>query len=149
MRARPVVSALTVFAAALVLSAPGLAAQANPVHAHMGHVADGFRGTPDGMGLLPTAIAEVETAQKAVPVLLRQYLNLGGKVIGFNIDASFGHVLDGLIVVDVTRTEAKVLTYFMGAEEANSFLTHHGVDPDRAEADAPEADARSGDERSE
>ena len=73
-------------------------------------------------------IAEVETSQKSVPVLLRQYLNLGGKVIGFNIDATFGHVLDGLIVIDLTKTEPKLLTYFMGEEAAAGFLKYHGVE---------------------
>ena len=72
-------------------------------------------------------IAEVEISQKAVPVLLRQYLNLGGKVIGFNIDASFGHVLDGLIVVDLSKTDPKLLSYFMGEDEARGFLDFHGV----------------------
>ena len=74
-------------------------------------------------------IAEVEASQKSVPVLLRQYLNLGGKVIGFNIDATFGHVLDGLIVVDLTKTDPKLLGYFMGEEEANTFLKYQGLDP--------------------
>lgn len=73
-------------------------------------------------------IAEFESSQKAVPVLLRHYLNLGGKVIGFNIDASFGHVLDGLIVVDLRKSDPKVLSYFMGAESAKSFLGHHGIE---------------------
>lgn len=74
-------------------------------------------------------IAEVEASQTSVPVLLRQYLNLGGKVIGFNIDASFGHVLDGLIVVDLTKTDPKLLGYFMGEAEAATFLDYHGIDP--------------------
>lgn len=72
-------------------------------------------------------IAEIETSQKTVPVLLRHYLNLGGKVIGFNIDASFGHVLDGLIVVDLKKTDPKILSYFMGAEGAGRFFAHHGI----------------------
>ncbi len=75
-------------------------------------------------------IAEVEAAQKSVPVLLRQYLNLGGKVIGFNIDASFGHVLDGLIVVDLTKTDPKLLAYFMGEPEAKKFFDYHGIETD-------------------
>jgi len=67
-----------------------------------------------------------------VPVLLRQYLNLGGKVIGFNIDASFGHVLDGLIVIDLLKTDPKLLGYFMGDAEVRAFLEGHGVAADPA-----------------
>jgi putative hemolysin len=85
-------------------------------------------------------IAEIETSQKAVPVLLRQYLNLGGKVIGFNIDASFGHVLDGLIVVDLKKTDPKILAYFMGAEGAGQFFAHHGIAHSSAEAAAAGGD---------
>ncbi len=43
------------------VSAGPLVAQ-NPARSHVGHVADGFRGTPDGMGLLPAAQAEAEVA---------------------------------------------------------------------------------------
>jgi hypothetical protein len=34
----------------------------NPAQVHIGHVMDGFRGTPDGQGLLPTALAEARIA---------------------------------------------------------------------------------------
>ena len=49
----------------LSLSAAGIAAaQSSPAHAHIGHVMDGFRGTPEGQGLLPTAVAEAEIAAR-------------------------------------------------------------------------------------
>ena len=45
------------------LSASAAAAQdVSPSQAHVGHVADGFRGTPDGVGLLPAAMVEAEVA---------------------------------------------------------------------------------------
>ncbi len=53
--------ALGAASVALALAATSVAAQ-NPAHTHIGHAADGFRNTPDGMGLLPTAVAEAETA---------------------------------------------------------------------------------------
>ena len=34
----------------------------NPAHDHIGHVSDAFRGTPDGLGLLPASVAEMEIA---------------------------------------------------------------------------------------
>ena len=45
-----------------VTGVPNLAAAENMSHAHMGHVMDGWGDTPDGKGLLPTAIAEAEIA---------------------------------------------------------------------------------------
>ncbi len=93
---------------------------------------------PDGLRNIREVsdlIAEIEVSQKAVPVLLRQYLNLGGKVIGFNIDASFGHVLDGLIVIDLEKTEPKLLSYFMGEEEARGFFDFHGLHQESGDSD--------------
>lgn len=62
MRATPFRRASRLALLALCVSAVSAAAQANPVHAHIGHVADAFNGTPNGMGLLPTAVAEAEVA---------------------------------------------------------------------------------------
>jgi len=57
--------ALAITAFAIVGSIPSaVQAQANPVHSHIGHAADSFRGTPEGMGLLPTAVAEAEIAHQ-------------------------------------------------------------------------------------
>lgn len=48
----------------LGLWSDGAHAQENPAHAHIGHVLDGFGQTPDGEGLLPTALAEAEVARQ-------------------------------------------------------------------------------------
>lgn len=50
---------------------------------------------------------------RSVPVLLRQYLKLGGKVIGFNVDPTFGNCLDCLTVVDLKHTPDQVLAKYM------------------------------------
>ena len=72
-----------------MLAAPALYAQ-NPAHAHMGHVADGFRGTPDGQGLLPTAVAEAEVAAQHAGFAARDPSNLDG------MKRHMGHVLHAL-----------------------------------------------------
>ncbi len=71
-------------------------------------------------------IAEIEAKNHSIPVLLRQYLKLGGKLLGFNIDNSFGDVLDGLIYVDLRETDIKMLEKYFGKEEALQFLKYHG-----------------------
>ena len=50
---------------AIVLAVAGQAvAQDAPAsHAHIGHAADGWRDTPEGVGLLPAAVAEAAIAQ--------------------------------------------------------------------------------------
>ncbi|MBV7297226.1 lysophospholipid acyltransferase family protein [Enterovibrio paralichthyis] len=62
-----------------------------------------------------------------VPVLLRQYLGLNGKLVCFNVDPAFNDALDGLIVVDLRNVTAKTLGRYMGKEQAENYLAHHGV----------------------
>ena len=68
-----------------------------------------------------TFISEIEGDHKGVPILLRQYLKLGGRLLGFNVDPAFSNVLDVLILVDLRRTEPRILARYMGAEEATRF----------------------------
>ncbi|WP_432735449.1 lysophospholipid acyltransferase family protein [Maridesulfovibrio sp. FT414] len=60
-----------------------------------------------------------------IPVLLRHYLKLGGRLAGFNVDPDFGNALDGLIVVDLLETSQRSLNKFMGKEEAAAYLEYH------------------------
>lgn len=79
-----------------------------------------------GVGLedLSEIIADLEPDGKGVPVLLRQYLKLGGKLLGFNVDPRFSRCLDGLIVVDLAQTDRAMLNRYMG-ERTESFLRYH------------------------
>jgi putative hemolysin len=74
---------------------------------------------------LSIAIADVEPNQAGIPVLLRQYLRLGGKLIGFNVDSDFSDALDGLILVDLLKTERKLLERYLGKAEAEQLLAYH------------------------
>jgi len=62
---------------------------------------------------------------KAVPVLLRHYLSLNGKMVCFNIHADFNDSLEGLIIVDARNTHPKTLARFMGVEGYNTFNELH------------------------
>ncbi len=73
------------------------------------------------------AVADVESDGKGMPVLLRQYLKLGGQVLTFNVDHDFGSAIDGLMLVDLTRTPRRVLGRYMGQDQAESFLARHGA----------------------
>jgi len=71
----------------LLVSIVVAAQQSNPARAHMGHVLDAMNGTPDGAGLLPTAMAEAAIAE--------QHAGLAAKMSG-DLDAMkrhAGHVL--------------------------------------------------------
>jgi len=70
-------------------------------------------------------IAQIEADDKGVPVLLSQYLKLGGRLPGFNVDPDFNNALDGLIMVDLRNTDLKTLQKYMGKQEAAQFLAFH------------------------
>jgi putative hemolysin len=74
---------------------------------------------------LSELISEIETDRKKVPILLKHYLKLGGKIVGFNVDNRFSHVLDGLILVDLSKTERRILERFIGPDGAQCFLAYH------------------------
>ena len=74
---------------------------------------------------LSALIADIEIDQKGIPVLLRHYLNLGGKLLAFNLDPEFGDVLDGLLLVDLMHTDRRTLARYMGKDEAEAFRAYH------------------------
>jgi putative hemolysin len=76
---------------------------------------------------LAQPIADVEADGKGLPILLRQYAKIGGKLLGFNVDRKFSNVLDGLVVVDLRQTEAAVLEKYMGRSAARAFREYHGI----------------------
>jgi len=54
-------------------------------------------------------IRRIEPDGKDIPVLLRQYLKLNAKLLGFTVDRDFGNVIDGLVVVDLAKVEPRIL----------------------------------------
>jgi putative hemolysin len=46
-------------------------------------------------------IEEIEPANFKLPVLLKKYIKLNARIIGFNIDPKFNDALDGLIMLDL------------------------------------------------
>lgn len=95
------------------------------------------------IGAMSDVVGQLEKGQRGVPILLRQYLKLGGLLLGFNLDRTFGDALDGLILVDLMQTDRTILQRYMGREESREFLRYqaslklglevpeHGVDQTR------------------
>ncbi len=78
-------------------------------------------------------ISAIEVDRKGAPILLRQYLRLGAKLLGFNQDKSFSNAWDGLILLDLTRSDPKLLRRYMGAEGVERFFQYHqSVSPEAA-----------------
>jgi Acetyltransferase (GNAT) domain len=76
---------------------------------------------------LSQPITDVESDGKGLPILLRQYAKVGGKLLSFNLDHKFSSVLDGLVVVDLRKTEPSVLERYMGREGTASFRAFHQI----------------------
>jgi hypothetical protein len=74
-------------------------------------------------------ISALEEDGKGIPILLKHYLRLNGTMLSFNVDKAFSSCLDGLILVDVTQTDPKLLAKYMGDEVCASYLEHHGRRP--------------------
>ena len=70
-------------------------------------------------------VTEAESDGKGVPILLRQYLKLDAKLIGFNVDPQFGDALDALMMVDLTKVDAAILNRYMGRDATAQFLARH------------------------
>lgn len=70
----------------------------------------------DDVGALDRAIATLESDGKGVPVLLRQYLKLNAKLLGFNVDPHFGDALDALMMVDLRDVDPTVLRRYFGPD---------------------------------
>ncbi len=47
-----------------------------------------------------------------IPVLLKKYISLNGKIIGFNVDPKFNDCLDGLMIVDILEIPLKIIKQF-------------------------------------
>ncbi len=71
---KPVATAV-ILGATIFAGVSGAQAQ-NVAHVHMGHVFEGWNDTPDGKGLLPTAIAEAEIAVFHAGLAAKQLDNL-------------------------------------------------------------------------
>jgi putative hemolysin len=73
-------------------------------------------------------ISDVEEDGKGVPILIRQYDKVGGKLVGFNLDRKFSDVVDGLVIVDLRQTDPQVLERYMGKEGYAGFRRFHKMD---------------------
>ncbi len=74
---------------------------------------------------LSALTADIESDGKGIPILLKQYLRLGGKLLGFNVDPRFSDALDGLIMVDLRQTPGAILQRYLGKEAAARFVAYH------------------------
>lgn len=79
----------------------------------------------DNVSALSGLIGCLEPDHKGIPVLLRQYLKLGAKMLAFNRDPAFNDALDGLGLVDLPRANRKVLAKYLPADGLDAYIARH------------------------
>ncbi len=77
---------------------------------------------------LAEPISDVEEDGKGIPILIRQYAKLGGKLVAFNLDRKFSSVVDGLVILDLRQTNPVILERYMGKGALASFRRFHRLD---------------------
>lgn len=76
----------------------------------------------EGISML---VSEVENGNKGIPTLIKHYLKLNGHFLAFNLDKAFANVIDGLIWVDLLKTDRKIVERFLSRQGAEAFYRIH------------------------
>lgn len=71
----------------------------------------------DDIGRLDNFIKDIEPEEYRIPVLLKKYIKLNGKIISFNVDPKFNDALDGLLILDLFNVPIDTITSL--AKEVN------------------------------
>jgi putative hemolysin len=74
---------------------------------------------------LSASVQDLELDGKGLPVLIRQYMKVGGQFLGFNVDPHFSNALDALVFADLRVAAAPMLERLMGRAGAQAFRSHH------------------------
>lgn len=77
-------------------------------------ISEAYRG--EDISALKPLIEEAEAGERSIPPLVRYYLMLGARFLGFHVEAAFNDALYCLLRVDLARTDARHLKRFLGDE---------------------------------
>lgn len=73
--------------------------------------------------LIDKLIKDIEP-QGGIPVLIKKYLQLGGKILSFNVDKEFNNSLDAFIHVDITTIPKSTLEMLAKELDIDKVVTH-------------------------
>lgn len=83
------------------------------------------------IGALDKFIGDIEPSNDKLPVLLKKYISLNGRLIGFNIDPKFNMCLDGLLILDLF--DVPMVTIESLSKEINDETILNRFSPDHLE----------------
>jgi len=78
------------------------------------------------IGKLDKFIFEIES-EYGIPVLLKKYIKLNAKIIGFNVDPDFNDCLDGLVILDLFEVPYETLKALSKEIQDESILERFNV----------------------
>ncbi len=93
--------------------------------------------------LLPTVdelsatIQDLEADGKGLPILIKQYLKIGGQLLGFNVDRQFSNSLDVLVMANLRTASGPMLDRCMGRLDSESFRASHFRSSSQVETISP------------
>jgi putative hemolysin len=106
-----------------------LVAARNPYKARKESIVERINGLMPFLSLeqINAMVKELDPDMGGLPILIKQYIKMNGKLAGFNVDADFSDVVDGMIIVDMLKSDPESLSRYMGEEEYRSYIEHHEV----------------------
>ncbi len=54
-------------------------------------------------------IRDIDTNHMGMPILIKKYLSLGGRIVDFNVDPDFNYSIDGLVILDIDVVSEEVI----------------------------------------
>lgn len=70
----------------------------------------------NNLQMLDRLIRESDPTQSKIPVLLRKYLEIGGKIAAFNIDPKFNNVVDGFLILNLQHVREEMIKTLSGRQ---------------------------------
>lgn len=57
-------------------------------------------------------IKDIDVNHFGIPVLIKKYLSLGGRILEFNVDPDFNYAIDGFVVLDIAVVSEEVINSY-------------------------------------
>lgn len=80
------------------------------------------------IAVLDKMIGDIEPTSDKLPVLLKKYISLNAKIIGFNIDPKFNMCLDGLLILDIFDVPMRTIESLSKEINDDTILQRFSID---------------------
>ncbi len=80
------------------------------------------------INFLDKMIEDIELENAHLPILLKKYISLNGRIIGFNVDPQFNMCLDGLLILDLFEVPLNTLESLSKEINDNTILQRFNIE---------------------